>query len=58
MTNLDSVLKSRNTTLLTEIHIVKAVAVSVVMYGCECWTIRRLRAKELMVLNCGVREDS
>ena len=58
LTNLDSVLKSRNITLLTKIHIVKAVAFSVVMYGCECWTIKKLSDKELMLSNCGAGEDS
>ena len=41
MTNLDSILKSRDITLLTKIHIVKAMAFPVVMYGCECWTIKK-----------------
>ena len=41
MTNLDSVLKSRDITLLTKVHIVKAMAFPVVMYGCECWTIKK-----------------
>ena len=41
MTNLDSILKSRNITLLREIHIVKAMVFPVVMYGCESWTIRK-----------------
>ena len=58
ITNLDSVLKSRDVTLLTKIHLVKALVSPVVMYGCESWTIRSLRAKELMLLNCGVGEDS
>ena len=57
MTNLDCVLKSRDITLLTKAHLVKAVVFPVVMYGCECWTIKKLRAKELMVLNCGAGED-
>ena len=56
MTNLDSILKSRDTTLLTKVHIVKAM-VFPVMYGCESCTIK-MAAKELMVLNCGVGEDS
>ena len=52
MTNLDSILKSRVTTLLTKFHIVKAVVFPVVMYGCESWTIqkadyRRIDAFEL-----------
>ena len=45
MTNLDSILKSRDITLLIKIHIVKAMVFPVVMYGCENWTIRRLRVK-------------
>ena len=58
MTNLDSILKSRDITLPTKICIVKAMVFPVVMYGCESWTIRRLSAEELMLLNCGVGEDS
>ena len=59
VTNLDSILKSRDITLLTKVHIVKAVVFPVVMYRCESWTMkRRLSAKELMFLNCGVGEDS
>ena len=58
MTNLDSILKSRDITLPTKICIVKAMVFPVVMYGCESWTIRRLSAEELMLLNCGVEEDS
>ena len=57
MTNLDSLLKSRDITLPTKVHIVKAMIFPVVMYGCESWTIK-LSAKELMLLNCGVGEDS
>ena len=56
--NLDSVLKSRDITLLTKVHIVKAVVFLVIMYGSESWTIRRLITKELMLLNCGAGEDS
>ena len=41
MTNLDSILKSRDITLLTKVHIVKAMVFPVVMYGCESWTIRK-----------------
>ena len=41
MTNLDSVLKCRDVTLLTKVHIVKAVFFPVVMYGCESWTIKK-----------------
>ena len=57
MTNLDSILKSRDITLPTKVRLVKAMVFSVVMYGCESWTIK-LSAEELMLLNCGVREDS
>ena len=58
MTNLDSILKSRNIPLPTKVCLVKAMAFLVVMYGCERWTIKKLRAEELMLLNCGVGEDS
>ena len=58
MTNLDSVLKSKDITLLTKVHIVKAMVFPVVMYGCESWTVRRQSAKELMPSNCGAGEDS
>ena len=57
MTNLDSLLKSRDSTLPTKVHLVKAMVFPVIMYGCESWTIK-LSAKELMLLNCGVGEDS
>ena len=58
MTNLDSILKSRDITLLAKVCLVKAMASSVVMYGCESWTIKKANADELMLLNCGVGEDS
>ena len=58
MTNLDSILKSRDITLPTKVHLVKAMVFPVVMYGCESWTKRKLSAKELMLLNCGVGEAS
>ena len=51
MTNLDSILKSRDVTLLTKVCLVKAMVFPMVMYGCES-------AEELMLLNCGVGEDS
>jgi len=57
MTNLDSVLKRRDITLPTKVHRVKAMDFPVVMHGCECWTIKRLSAEELMLLNC-VEEES
>ena len=58
MTNLDSIFKSRDITLPTKVHLVKAMAFPVVMYGCESWTIKKLSAKELLLLNYGVGEDS
>ena len=56
MTNLDSILKSRDITLSTKICLVKAMVFPVVMYGCESWTVKK--AEEWMLLNCGVGEDS
>ena len=58
MTNLDSVLKSRNITLPTKVCLVKVMVLLVVMYGCETWTIKTAKCKELMLLNCVFREDS
>ena len=58
MTNLDSILKSRDITLLTKVHIIKVMVFPVVMYRGESWTIRRLSAEELVLLNCGARKDS
>ena len=58
MTNLDSIFKSRDITLPTKVHLVKAMVFLVVMYECESWTIRKLSIEELMFLNCGVGEDS
>ena len=58
MTNLDKVLKSRDVTLPTKIHIVKAMVFLVVMHRCESWTIKRLSTKELMLSNCSSGEDS
>ena len=58
MTNLDSILKSRDITLPTKVHLVKAMVFPVVMYGCESQTMKKLSTKELMLLNCGVGEDS
>ena len=70
MTNLDSILKSRDiifffklyiivlVLLSTKVRLVKAMVFPVVMYGCESWTIKKLSAEELMLLNCGVGEDS
>ena len=58
MTNLDSVLKSRDITLLTKVHIVKTMVFPVVIYGCESWTIRKAEHQRVDALNCGVGEDS
>ena len=57
-TNLDSILRSRDITLPTKVRLVKAIVFPVVTYGCEIWTVKRLSSKELMLLNCGVGEDS
>ena len=45
MTNLDSILKSRDITLLTKVHLVKAMVFPVVMYGCESWTIKKAKCQ-------------
>ena len=58
MTNLDSVLESRDITLPTNVHTVKAIVFPVIMYGCESWTIKKAECQKLMLLNCGVGEDS
>ena len=58
MSNPDRVLKTRDITLLTKVHIVKAMGFPVVMYECESWTIKKAEHKELMFFNCGVGEDS
>ena len=58
MTNLDSTLKSREVTLLEKVHIVKVMVFPVVMYGCESWAVKKAESGELMLLNCGVGEDS
>ena len=58
MTNLDTILKSRDIILPIKICLVKAMVFPLVMYGYESWTIKKLSAKELMLLNCGVGEDS
>ena len=58
MTNLDSVLKSRDVTLLTKVRIVKAMVFPVVTYGCESWTVKKAEhQRELMSSNCGAGED-
>ena len=59
MTNLDSILQSRDITLPTNVHLVKAMVFPMVMCGCESWTIKKkLSTEELMLLSCGVGEDS
>ena len=58
MTNLYSILKSRNITLPAKVHLVKAMVFLVAMYGCESWTVKKLSTEELTLLNCGVGEDS
>ena len=58
MTNLDRLLKSRDITLLTKVHLVKAMVFPVVMYGCESWTIKKAEHQKTMLLNCGAGEDS
>ena len=58
MTNLDSILKSRDITLSTKFCLVIDMVFPVVMYGCESWSIRKLSTDELILLNCGVGEDS
>ena len=58
MTNLDSILKSRDITLPTKVILVKAMAFSIVMYGCESWTTKKAKCRGTDALNCGVGEDS
>ena len=62
MTNLDSILKSRDITLPTKVHLVEAMVFSVVMYGCESWTVKKAECRRIdafeLFLNCGVGEDS
>ena len=58
MTNLESVSKSRDITLPTNVHTVKAVVFPVVVYSCESWTVKKAECQRLMPLNCGAGEDS
>ena len=58
MTSLDSTIKSRDITLPTKVHLVKAMVFPVVMYGCESWTIKKAECRRIDALNCGVGEDS
>ena len=57
LTNLDSILKSREITLPTKVHLVKALVFPVVMYGSESWTIKKAECRRIDALNCGVGED-
>ena len=57
MTNLDSIVKSRDITLPTKVCLVKAMVFPVVMYGCESWTIKKADHQRIVLLNCGVGED-
>ena len=58
MNNLDSILKSKDITLPTKVHVVKAIAFPVVMHGYESWAIKKAEHQRIMLLNCGVGEDS
>ena len=58
MTNLDSILKTRDITLPTKVHLVEGMVFPVVMYGCESWTIKKAQGRRVELLNCGVGEDS
>ena len=58
MTNLDSILKRGDITLLTKVHLVKSMVFPVVMYGCESWTIKKAECKELILFSCGAGENS
>ena len=57
MTNLDSMLKSRDMILLTMLHVVKAIVFPIVMYGCESWTIKKAEHQRIDALNCGTGEN-
>ena len=58
MTNLDSILKSRDITLPTKVHLVKAMVFPVVMYGCKSWTVKKTECQKIDVLSYVVGEDS
>ena len=58
MTKLDSIFKSREITLPTKVHLVKAMVFPVVMYGYESWTVKKAERRRIDALNCGVGEDS
>ena len=58
MTNLDSIFKSRDITLSTKVHLVKAMVFPVVMYGCESWTIKKAECRRIYAFELGVGDDS
>ena len=58
MTNIDSIFKSRDITLPTKVHLVKAMVFPVVMYGCESWTVKKAERRRIDVLKCSVGKDS
>ena len=58
VTNLDSILKSRDITLPTDVCIFKAMVSPVVMFRCKSWTIKKVECRRMMLLNCGIGEDS
>ena len=58
MRNLDSILKSRDATLSTKVHLIKAMVFPVVLYGCESWIVKKAECRKMMLLNCGIGEDS
>ena len=58
MTNLDSIFKSRDITLPTKVHLIKAMVFPVVMYGCESWTLKNAQHRRIDAFECGVGEDS
>ena len=58
VTNLDNILKSRDITLPTKVHLVKAMVFPVVTYGCESWTIKKAELQRIDALDCVVQEDS
>ena len=58
ITDLDSIFKSRDITLPTKVRLVKAMVFPEVMYVCESWTVKKAECQRIMLLNCGVGEDS
>ena len=58
ITNLDNIFKNRDITLPTKVRLVKAMVFPVVIYGCESWTVKKAECRKLMLLKCGVGEDS